>query len=92
MKTTTTLAAAALTALTLVSLGTTDPRQTGQSVTSPHRTVIQAAPSEPLCPEMKARCAPIPPAPMTRMTVEVPDVPKTEIADEYAQAWEEVVR
>ncbi|MDO3357794.1 hypothetical protein [Mycobacteroides abscessus] len=99
MKTRVKTAALTLAALTVLS-GTgilvhgigADPRQDETGVTSPARTVIQAAPSEPLCPEMLARCAPIPPAPVTRMTVDVPEEPMTERAAEYTQAWNEVVR
>lgn len=98
----TTAAAATLTVLTALSgagilvhgVGA-EPRQDGQSVTSPAssapRTVVQAAPApgEPLCAEMLARCAPIPPAPLT---VDVPEVPMTEVAEAYAAAWAEVGR
>lgn len=86
---------AALTALSgagiLVHGTTADPRQDGQSVTSPApRTVVMAAPpAEPLCAELLARCAPIPPAPLT---VDVPEVPMTEVAEAYAAAWAEVGR
>ncbi|BBX35958.1 hypothetical protein MMAG44476_20054 [Mycolicibacterium mageritense DSM 44476 = CIP 104973] len=99
----TTAAAATLTVLTALSgagilvhgVGA-EPRQDGQSVTSPAssapRTVVQAAPApgEPLCAEMLARCAPIPPAPMTRLDVSVPEEPKTDMAAEYSAAWDEV--
>lgn len=80
----TTYAAAALTVL--VSLGTIGATTMESDDTSPHRTVVQAAP-EP-CPYPMARCAPIPPAPATRMTVEVPEEPNAEVADEYTRAWE----
>lgn len=85
MKKTTTIAAAAV----LVSLGGVAATTMESDVTSPHRTVIQAAPSEP-CPYPKARCAPIPPAPMTRLDVDVPEVPMDDVAAEYTAAWEEV--
>lgn len=85
---------AALTALAgtgiLVHGTTADPQENGQGVTSPTRTVVMAAPpAEPLCAELLARCAPIPPAPLT---VVVPEVPMTEVAEAYAAAWAEVGR
>lgn len=92
----TTAAAATLTVLTALSgagilvhgVGA-EPRQDGQSVTSPAssapRTVVQAAPApgEPLCAEMLARCAPIPPAPLDAMT----DEEREAAASEYTKAW-----
>lgn len=95
MKTTTTAALtfAALTALTgagvLVHGVGAEPRQDGQSVTSP-RTVVMAAPPVEPCPfpYPMAICAPIPPAPLN---VDVPeDEPMTEVAAEYAAAWAEI--
>jgi len=98
MKTKTTYAAATLLTLTALSgvgilvhgVGA-EPRQDGQSVTSPApRTVIMAAPpaDEPLCPELLARCAPIPPAPLD---VDVPEgQPLDEVAAEYTRAWNEI--
>lgn len=92
---------AALTLLTLTALSgagvlvhgsTVTPRQDGD-VTHAPRTVV-AAPSAPLCPEMLARCAPIPPEPATRLEVSVPEVPMDDVAGEYTKAWNgiEVVR
>lgn len=60
-----------------------EPRQDGQSVTSPARTVVMAEPAEPLCPELLARCAPIPPAPLDAMT----DEEREAAASEYTKAW-----
>lgn len=78
---------AALTALSgagiLVHGTTADPRQNGNGVTSPTRTVVMAAPAEPLCPELLARCAPIPPAPLDAMT----DEEREAAASEYTKAW-----
>ncbi|MFV8275812.1 hypothetical protein [Mycobacteroides abscessus] len=96
------LTLAALTALAgtgiLVHGVGAEPRQDGQSVTSPAssapRTVVMAAPApgEPLCLEMKAICAPIPPKPLSSLEVSVPEVPKTDAANEYTRAWEEALR
>lgn len=84
---------AALTALAatgiLVHGSTTVTGQTGQGVTSPPRTVVMAAPpAEPLCAEMLAICAPIPPAPLDAMT----DEEREAAAAEYTKAWAEVGR
>lgn len=88
MKTT----AAALTFAALTGIaGAVTTMTTG--VTSPSPRIVMAEPSAPLCPEMLARCAPIPPAPMTRLDVSVPEgEAKTEAAAEYSAAWAEVVR
>lgn len=93
------IAVATFAALTILSgagilvHGTTSvTRQDGQGVTSPTtpRTVVMAAPpaDEPLCPELLARCAPIPPAPLD---VDVPEgQPLDEVAAEYTRAWNEI--
>ncbi|WP_100458581.1 hypothetical protein [Mycobacteroides abscessus] len=93
------IAVATFAALTILSgagilvHGTTSvTRQDGQGVTSPTtpRTVVMAAPpAEPLCAELLARCAPIPPAPLD---VSVPDSEGAldEVAAEYAAAWAEI--
>lgn len=87
------LTLAALTALTaalnLVHGSITTAGQDGNGVTSP-RTVVQAAPSAPLCPFPLARCAPEPPEPATRLKVAVPEEPKIDVANEYSAAWEGV--
>lgn len=49
------------------------------------RTVVQAAPAEPLCPELLAMCAPIPPAPQG-MTAEE----RQNLGDVYTAAWDEI--
>lgn len=82
---------AALTALSgagiLVHGTTADPRQDGQSVTSPApRTVVMAAPPPCPYPYPAAICAPIPPAPWES----VPEVPLDGLAGEYAAAWAEI--
>ena len=89
-------AALTLTALTalsgagiLVSTTTTDPRENGNGVTSPPRTVVMAEPPEEPCPYPypMAICAPIPPAPWES----VPEgAPNTEVAEAYAAAWNEI--
>lgn len=71
----------------LVHGNTADPRQDETGVTSPPRTVVMAAPSEPLCAEMLARCAPIPPAPWESVPEGAPTDP---LAAEYAAAWSEI--
>lgn len=70
----------------LVHGSTTVAGQDGQGVTSP-RTVVMSAPAEPLCPELLARCAPIPPAPLD---VDVPEEPMEGVAEAYAAAWAEI--
>ena len=87
----TTAAAATLTVLTalagagvLVHQSGTVAQENGQGVTSPApRTVIMAEPEPCPYPYPMAICAPEPPAPMT-------DEEREGLADEYAQAWEEV--
>lgn len=85
MKTTTIYAAATL--AVLVSVGTFVAGQDGNGDTSPApRTVIaEPAPADEPCPfpYPDARCAPIPPAPMT-------DEERAELGAEYAAAWEEI--
>lgn len=84
------LTIAALTALSgagiLVHGNTADPRQDGNGVTSPPRTVVMAEPAPCPYPYPAAICSPIPPAPWES----VPDVPLEGVAAEYAAAWSEI--
>lgn len=77
------IAAAVLAALTVTGITAATIATTGYVSPAP-RTIVQAEP-EPLCPSLRAMCAPTPPAP-----VGLTDEQRAVIADEYTRGWGEV--